>query len=84
MERKTKILYNGQWVDAVEVPVRSSQEHWNDYLLGDETVLRMKLIVTAVYRIEGIYDAEGNPIYHIRSGNVASASPPENLKKTPQ
>lgn len=83
MERKTKVLLNGQWVEAVAVPVRSSQEHWNEYLLDDETVLRMKLVVTDVYRIEGLYDNEGNPIYHIKSGNVASAIPTEKLKKPP-
>ncbi len=81
--RKTKLNLNGQLVDATSVPVRSSQENWSEYILEDGTVIRMKLVVTEVFRVEGIYDPDGNPVYHIKSGNIASAMPPENLKKLP-
>lgn len=84
MERKTKLFFNGEWVAGTLVPVRSSQESWSEYLLEDEAVVRLKVVVTEVYRIEGIYDTEGNPVYHIRSANVASAMPPEHLKRKPE
>lgn len=84
MERKTKIVLNGQPFDATVIPVRSSQEHWNEYLLADEAVVRIKLVVTEIYRIDGMFDPEGNPVYHIKSGNVASVIAPEELKRLPK
>lgn len=83
MGKKTKLVFQGQIVEAELIPVRSSQEGWSEYILEDGTVLRMKLVVTDVYRLEGIYDSDGNPIYHIKSTNAASAIPPENLKRLP-
>lgn len=81
MERKTKIMYNGQLHDATFIPVTSSQEQWNEYLLDDGTLIRMKTVVTEIYRIDDLLGAEGDPLYHIKSKNIASAVPPEGLKK---
>jgi hypothetical protein len=81
MERKTKIQFKGQLREATLIPVRSAQEQWNEYLLEDETILRMKLIVAEVYRIDGMYTADGDPVYHIKSSTIASAITPEALKK---
>ncbi len=81
MERKTKVNLGGQMRDAEQVPVQSSEERWNQYLLEDGTVLKMKIVVTEVYRVDGIYDQDGNPVYHVKSTNVASADAPENLKQ---
>lgn len=83
MERRTKLNIDGRLVDAISIPVRSSEERWSEYILEDATVIRMKLIVTEVFRVEGMYDPDGNPVYHIKSANIASAMPPENLKKLP-
>jgi len=83
MDRKIKVTGpDGTSYDAIYVPVRESHEVWNEYVLEDRTVLRMKLVLTEVYRVEGWHDNEGNPVYHVKSGTVTAVLPPEDLKRT--
>jgi hypothetical protein len=80
--RKKKVpLPDGTTVEATIVPFRGDVEHWNEYLLDDGTVVRMKAVVTEVLRIDGRYDREGNPAYAVNSTNVTHISAPEHLKK---
>ena len=81
MPSKTKVLFNGQQHDATLIPVRSSQEPWSEYLLDDGSVVRLRNVVTEIYRLDDVYDQEGNPVYHIKSSNVASAIPGEGTQK---
>lgn len=82
MGRKKKIqLADGSFIDATIVPFRGDVEHWNEYLLDDGTVVRIKLVATEIARLDGQYDAEGNPAYVINSSNVTHVSAPEHLKK---
>ena len=79
--RKVKINFNGQQVDAELVEVTQAGERWNEYLVEDGTILKVKLVLTNVYRIEGQYDAEGNPLYVLQSTNVTSVSAPQELRR---
>jgi hypothetical protein len=80
--RKKKIPRpDGTTVEATIVPFRGDVEHWNEYLLDDGTVVRMKAVVTEVLRIDGRYDREGNPVYAVNSTNITHISAPEHLKK---
>ncbi len=79
--RKVKIPFNGQDVDAELVDVSQTSERWNEYLLDDGTILKVKLVLTNVYRVTGQHDAEGNPVYILQSTNVVSTNAPENLRK---
>ena len=82
MERKRKANLPGLGqVDVTEVGFRASGEHWNEYLADDGTVIRMKLVVTDIVRIDGKYDDEGNPAYWIKSSNVTNVSAPDELRK---
>jgi hypothetical protein len=83
-EGKIKVVFNGKLQDATRVPVvRTNQEAWSEYLLDDGTIIRMKIVITDVLRIDGVYDGDGNPVYQIKSGNVASSIPPEQLRRLP-
>lgn len=80
--RKTKIKKaDGSLVDATIIDVNSSQENWNQYLLSDGTVLKIKVFVTDVVRVDDEYDNEGTPVYVVKSANIVSVNSPENLKK---
>ncbi len=68
-------------VDADELGFRPLNEPWTEYLLDDGTVVRLKLVVTAAYRLEDQYDTEGNPVYVLTSTNVLKVSAPDNLRK---
>ncbi len=78
-----KINFQGREVDATEVEFQTRKEDWNEYQLMDGSVIKMKLVVSGVFRIDGLYDNERNPVYQIKSGNVAAVTSPDTLKKKP-
>ncbi len=81
-EDKVTINFGGKEVEATPVEVNQSGEKWNEYLLEDGTVLKMKLILKKVLRVVDQYDAEGNPVYVMQSTNVSTINSPKDLKRT--
>jgi len=81
MERITKVPYQGTIVEGVEMDFKTIKEDWNEYQLGDGSIIRMKVVVTNIVRLEDKYDNVGNPIYVVKSSNVLTVSAPEKLKK---
>lgn len=67
--------------DAESVDVDEAKENWNEYRLADGSTLRLKQVVTEIWRIEGAYDPEGNPMYAIKSAGVMTVNAPPELKK---
>ena len=65
-----KIRFQGREVEATEVDFLTRKEDWNEYQLSDGKILRLKTVVSDVYRIEEEVDQEGIPVYQIRSTNV--------------
>jgi hypothetical protein len=83
MARKTKITFQGQQRDAEVIEINQSSERWNEYLLEDGTVLKLKPVATEVVKLSEVHDNEGNPVYLIKTHNVVSVIAPENLKRKP-
>lgn len=83
MARKKKINLGGTMVEGTEIGFRPSGEHWNEYLLDDGTVVRIKLVLTSVVRMDGVYDSEGEPVYFVNSQNVMGVSAPDDLRREP-
>lgn len=81
---KVTINMGGKQVQATPVDVNQSGEKWNEYLLEDGTVLKMKLVLKKVFKVDGEFDEEGNPVYVMQSTNVTSISAPSDLKKKPE
>jgi hypothetical protein len=50
-------------------------------MLDDGSVVKIKLVVTNVVRLEGEYDPNGLPVYLAQSTNVMAVSAPDNLRK---
>ncbi len=81
-DRKRKLQDpNGNEIEATIMPFQAGGEHWNEYLVDDGTVVRIKLVVSEVLRVDGQYDEKGDPIYFIQSQNVTNVSAPEALRK---
>ncbi len=76
-----KINFQGREVDAAEVEFQTRKEDWNEYQLMDGTVIKMKLVVSEIFRIEGLYDEAGNPLYQIKSANMPVVKSPDNLRR---
>jgi hypothetical protein len=54
----------------IEVGYTPYLEDWNIYRLPDGTKLKIKLVVSAVYRIFKQYDPFGYPLYFVNSTNA--------------
>jgi hypothetical protein len=81
-DRKRKVrLPDGSEVEGTVLSVRGSDEHWNEYLVDDGTVIRVKMVATEVIRFDGQFDAQGNPVYMLQSTNVMAVSAPDNLRR---
>jgi hypothetical protein len=81
VERKKRTTWDGREVQATEHLFRAAGEFWNEYLIDDGSVLRLKIVMTEVNRLEGEYDDEGQPVYAIKSVNAMSVSAPKHLRR---
>ncbi len=82
-ETKRKIRVFGNDVVVSDVPIVKAEEHFNQYVLEDGSVLRVKGVATAMLRVEGESLPDGSPIYMvIVSPAVSVESSP--LKKEPE
>jgi hypothetical protein len=76
--RKRKVRTpEGREVEGTVIPFRINSENFNEYVLEDGTVLRLKVVVQSVMRVEGEQDPLGNPAYVVLSTNVVSVDPPD-------
>lgn len=67
--------------EGVVVEVNEAQEHFNQYMLEDGTILRTKTLVVDVVRVDGVYDNDGNPLYYVKSSLLVTADSPDALKR---
>ncbi|MBU1124554.1 MAG: hypothetical protein KKC84_00840 [Candidatus Omnitrophica bacterium] len=82
MAQKIKIrLPDGREVEATPVEITQASEHWNQYLLEDGSILKIKLVATKISRLDNEFDLEGNPVYSLQSTNVLAVDAPANLKR---
>jgi hypothetical protein len=82
-ERKTTATLptTGQIVPALDIPVEESTERWTEVKLEDGTIFRIKPTVLLATRIDGHYDADGNPFYMIKNNAaIALVHVPEHLR----
>ena len=70
----------GQQVEGEEVDFKAVSEPWCTYQLDDGYTVKMKLVVTQVLKTSQ-KDADGNPVYVVRSSNILAVSPPETYKR---
>lgn len=78
---KKRVPYQGKEVDGTPLTPTSTNEYWNQYLLEDGSVIRTKLVATEFVRLDGEYDADGNPVYLVKWTNVVSVESPEELRR---
>lgn len=80
--RRVQVPFQGKMVMGMDVPIEESTERWSEIKLADGTILRVKQAVAAVVRLDQTWDAEGNPVYVVRSGPaLAIVQVDESLRK---
>lgn len=65
-----KLLINGIEKEVERVAVVKSGEPWAELLLEDGSVIRMRTIVTGVYRVLGETAPDGRPLYQVQSTTI--------------
>ena len=65
-----KIQHKGKEVEAVPIDVLSQEEFWNTYQLVDGTVLRLKVVVKDILKVDDLLTDDGGPIYITQSDLV--------------
>ena len=79
--KRTITLPDGTQVEATVMTFRAGGEHWNEYLVDDGSVIKIKLVATEVVRLDDQFDQAGNPVYLVQSTNVMAVDAPEQLRK---
>ena len=80
--KTTVPLPTGGTGEGEEIQVKESTERWSEFRLEDGTLLRMRMTVLSAVRVDGHFDAEGNPLYLAKAQAITSSSEvPRKLKK---
>lgn len=72
-----KLSINGELCEARRCEVIQSDEKVSTYLLKDGTMVRVRVICTGIWRLEGKVDQNGQPLYHLNWHIVPTTEPPE-------
>jgi hypothetical protein len=67
-----KVPYQGRQVEGKPVDFLTRKEDFNEYQLADGKILRTKLVVTRIIRLEGETSPDGSPVYLIQSQNIVA------------
>jgi hypothetical protein len=67
--------------DTTEVEMLEAKERWNEYRLADGTTLRLKPVMIAIFRADGQYTPDGEPVYNMKSTLITDVRAPATLTK---
>ncbi len=77
------VEFQGKQVKARSIDFESKGENWNQYTLEDGTVLKMKVVLLDVMRLDTYNDA-GDPVYQFSAQQITAVQAPDNLKRKAQ
>ena len=67
--------------ETSEVEMLEAKERWNEYRLADGTTLRLKPVMIAVFRADGQFTPDGEPVYNMKSTLITDVRAPAALTK---
>lgn len=66
---------------TTEVEMLEAEERWSEYRLADGTTLRLKPVMIAIFRAEGQYTQDGEPVYNMKSTLITDVRAGSGLTK---
>jgi hypothetical protein len=69
-------LPDGREVEATQMSFKPRKEDWNEYECEDGTIIKVKVIVTEIYRLEEMDPATGKHNWLVKSNNVIATVEP--------
>jgi hypothetical protein len=76
--REVKMNLGGNMVDAEIMSFKAIEEPWSLYKLDDGTTLKVKVVLSDVFKLAQPDPVTGLPQVMIRAGQVISVDAPEN------
>ena len=67
--------------NTTEIEMLEAKERWSEYRLADGTTLRLKPVMIAIFRADGQYTPDGEPVYNMKSTLVADVRAPSALMR---
>jgi len=81
-ENKRNVMVGGRMVPGTVAQVAGNQgEPWTEYLLGDGTVLRLKVVLFEATKVDDAFEQDGTPVYITKWGVLQHSSSPDAIKK---
>ncbi|MEM3056659.1 MAG: hypothetical protein QW639_05460 [Candidatus Bathyarchaeia archaeon] len=65
-----------------DLEFETNREVWNEYELEDGSILRVKLVVSAVQKTS-VFTQDGDPLYNVQSSAVMGVIVPPELRRKP-
>ena len=62
--------------NITEIEMLEATERWSEYRLADGTTLRLKPVMIAIFRAEGQYTQDGEPVYNMKSTLITDVRAP--------
>ena len=75
--QKVKMNLGGRMMEAERMSFKPMDEPWSLYRLEDGSIVKLKLVVSDVYKLPVPDPVTGFPQIIVRSSNVMSYEPPE-------
>ncbi len=75
--RKMKLNLGGQMVPAEQMAFKPIEEPWSLYRLDDGSTLKVKIVLTDVFKLAVPDPVTGLPQVMVRAGNIVSIDVPE-------
>ena len=74
--KKMKLNLGGKAVEAEKMDFKPIDENWSLYRLEDGTVVKLRLIVSEIFKLPGADPLTGMPQFLAKSSNVMAVEPP--------
>ena len=69
---------------TIEIEILEAKERWSEYRLADGTTLRLRPVMIAVFRADGEYTPDGDPVYNMKSTLITDVRAPNSAAKPGQ
>jgi hypothetical protein len=67
--------------NSTEIEMLEAKERWSEYRLADGTTLRLKPVMIAIFRADGQYTPDGEPVYNMKSTLITDVRAPNALMR---
>ena len=72
---KTRLTLGDKIIEAEKMDFKPIDESWSLYRLEDGTIIKLRLIVSEIYKLPGVDPVTRMPLFLAKSSNVMAVDP---------